>query len=122
MLNIQAIPIVTAASNYSAAVDILSTSVGLASGQYHVGAAQHRVQLRVGTACFLSLITKSAAGAVLGSGMLLPKTGSAALTVNVMYIFNHQIQSDRLYNYQLSAAITNVDLTVHQIHTAQSFE
>lgn len=115
--------VASAASNYSAAVDMLASDVGLSNGSafYPVGAAVHRVQLRVGTAAFLSLITKLATGTVLGSGMLLPQTGSVALTINTMYNFNHQIQAGRVYNYQLSAATTLVDMTVHQVHSPLTF-
>jgi hypothetical protein len=108
-----------AASNYSAAVDIrLGSSITTANGYTQ---SQCRVELSVGTACFLSLITKNSASTVLSSAMLLPKTGSAALTINTLYTFHHTMNNARLYNYQLSAAITNVNLIVDEITEGQFY-
>ena len=104
----------TAASNYSATTDIRVGSSITVSDPY-IGESVARVQLRVGTACFLSLITKDSGSTVIGSAMLLPKTASAALTVNTLYVFHHGMTNGRLYNYQLSAAITGVDLHVAEL-------
>lgn len=119
------------ASNASATTDIFvgrsystygSTSPTGSLAFHGGGPAAARVQLIVGTAAFLSLIVKNTASSVLASGMLLPKTGSAALTANVMYTFNHQIDPSRLYNYQLSAATTTVTMQVDVVRGDGHFE
>lgn len=109
----------TYVSNYSAAVDMSVGSSFTCQNPYTH--SQCRVELSVATACAVSLITKTSGSVVISSAILLPKTGSAALTVNTLYTLHHEMRNDRLYNYQLSAAITGINMVVDEIVGGQFY-
>lgn len=117
-----AFPLFHVASNFSATTDIrVGSSFGI-TGEGSPGVAGVRVQVVVGTACAISLITKTLASSVLASARLIPKTSSAAMSAAVLYVFNHAIHNSCLYNYQLDTATTSVLLQVDRIDHGQSFE
>lgn len=88
------------ASSFSTSLELLSTN--LTVGDTTKGATQIRLEISLSVAGALSMVTKGSAGTTIASGMLLPKTNSAALTINTWYTFHHEARGDRQYNYTLS--------------------
>ena len=98
-------PRVALASAFPATTNLLATSITCAN-QYTESAC--RVEVHAPSAVAISLITTGPFATAYGSAMLLPKTGSVALTANTLYTLHHEMRNDRTYNYQLSASIAGI--------------
>lgn len=109
-----------ASTSYSATTDLV-TDFTCQNGYTQ---SQARVEVSIPSAAFVSLITKTSLATVIASAMLLPKTGSAALTANILYTLHHEMRNNRLYNYQLSAitgSAGNINLIVDEIVEGQFY-
>lgn len=87
-----------AASSFSTSLEFGSMSIGDSTR----GESEVRMEIISTTAIAVSLVVKSSAAVVLASGMLLPKTGSTALTANTVYTLHHAMLKNRFYAYTLS--------------------
>lgn len=89
------------ATSYSAGVDLLATD--LTVGSPALGASLLAVEVTLGAAGTFSIITKTAAGVIIGSSMF--ERGSS-LNANAAYGYVYAVRQNRVYNFQLGASTT----------------